>query len=148
MTAFGTCGFCGFGDGHLGEQGEDLSQVLHAAARFGEPGKWTYSRHPGAFGDGQRIHWCGQCVAGLKHKYQRYDDGNLRALGVSYRVRLELDGLRWTAWDKDVDPGVYPPDDPAVHAEKLRGQRDLADIETEQSRRAGFDLVANRGWRP
>jgi hypothetical protein len=147
----GTCGFCGVGGGYLGEQGDDVSQLLHAAVRSGEAGDWSYAPHPNAYGDCQLVRWCGECVGGLAHKYQRYDDTNLRALFLSSRLRLELDGLRWTLWEADEGPERVAlkklADDPAVHLEKLRARTDVGDMQNELFRRAGFDLTT-RGWRP
>jgi hypothetical protein len=148
----GTCAFCGFGDGWLGEQGDETTQRLHSAVRTGEPGDWNYEPFPGSR-SASTITWCGNCVGGLKHKYQRYDDSNLRALQVSYKVRLSLDGIRWDFWEYDederkkvIEAGRHP-DDPAVHMEKLRIERDLQDIQNEIFRRYGHDLT-QQGWRP
>lgn len=149
----GTCGFCGYGDGYLGEQGDETTQELHAAVRTGEPGHWTYAPHPNAQGpDGQLITWCGLCVGGLAHKYQRYDDTNLRALFISSKVRLELDGLRWSHWETDRGEEddklrALHGEDVAIHMDKLRIERDIRDMQDELFRRAGFDLTT-RGWRP
>lgn len=154
---FGTCGFCGIGDGYLLETGDETSQILHAAVRTGDtPDEWKYTPHPGAYDEfRQSIVWCGQCVGGLKHKYQRYDDTNLRALFISSKVRLELDGMRWTHWEvdrgeeKDALNKHHPRDDQAVHMEKLRIERDLRDIQQEIFRRYGHDLTQGPDpWRP
>lgn len=154
----GTCGFCGHGGGHLGDQGDESTQTLHATVvTVDESGERSYSTHPNAYGhldeDGnetlkQRITWCGHCVNGLAHKYQRYDDTNLHGIAVSYKVRLELDGIRWTHWEERGEgfKKAHPADDPAIHLEKLRIESDLRDIQNEQYRRAGFDLTS-RGWR-
>jgi hypothetical protein len=150
----GTCGFCGFGEGYLGEQGDETTTRLHAAVRSGEPGNWTYEAHPNALPatECQLIVWCGMCVGGLAHKWQRYDDTNLRALMLSTQLRLEMDGLRWTLWQRsgdEDDPLVKYGDDPAVHLEKLRAQRDLEDMNKEVFRRYGHDLTKMYpGWRP
>lgn len=151
----GTCAFCGFGDGRLGETGDEATQYLHAAVRIGKPGHWDYKTFPGAR-QGSMIAWCGECVGGLKHKFQRYDDTNLRALEMSYKVRMAMDGPRWIFWDlagekQDIDrqnviDSGFSPDDIAVHMEKLRIESDLGDIQNELSRRVGFDLTT-RGWR-
>lgn len=152
----GTCGFCGTGEGWLGEQGDESTQYLHSAVRTGEPGDWKYERHPNAVpdygeeekGPGQHIIWCGGCVGGLAHKYQRFDDTNLHALFISYKVRLELDGLRWTHWEERSEEfrRAHPPDDTAIHMDKLRVEREITDMQNEKFRRVGFDLTS-REWR-
>lgn len=150
----GTCSFCGFGDGHLGETGDETTQYMHSAVRTGEQ-PWSYEPHPNAWGGhSQSVTWCGNCVGGLAHKFQRYDDVNLRAAHVAGKVRMELDGIRWVHWDtasdRDENAAVkkhHPQDDPAVHMEKLNLARDLDDMQNEELRRAGFDLATN-GWRP
>lgn len=154
----GTCGFCGEGGGWLGDQGDETSTWLHSAVRHGEPGNWTYERHPNADPDpmrGQRIRWCGQCVRGLIHKFQRYDDTNLRALVISSKVRLELDGPRWSLWDLDeVERAKIAPlyrDDMAIHRDKLILESDLRLAQEEEFRRYGHDLTAegrHTQWRP
>lgn len=145
----GTCGFCGYGEGYLGEMGDETTQLLSGTVREGEPGDWTYKQHPNAAG--MRITWCGECVGGLKHKYQRHDDTNLRAEYLSTKLRLELDGIRWAGWEADEgkERDAIKPllDDPAIHLDKLRMERDIRDMENEQFRRYGHDLT-KRGWRP
>lgn len=149
----GTCSFCGYGDGHLGDQGDETTQYMQGVVRTGEVGEWTYEPHPNAYGDdGRTVTWCGHCVGGLAHKFQRYDDANLHAAHVAGKVRLELDGLRWTHWEvegreRDQLRKHHPQDDGAIHLEKLRLERDLTDMQDEKFRRAGFDLTT-RGWRP
>lgn len=143
---FGFCGFCGTGGGHLGDQGDERSQTLHAAVRTGEPGNWKYEAHPFALDDGtgykQSILWCGGCYEGLEHKYQRYDDTNLHALLISYKVRMELDGIRWTHWEERSEAfrKAHPADDIAVHMDKLRIEREIGDLQEERFRRYNPDL--------
>lgn len=145
----GTCGFCGAGDGHLGETGDESSQYLSAVVRTGEAPDWKYDQHPNG-NDGMMV-WCGHCVSGLAHKFQRYDDHNLRAKFLSYKVRNEMDGPRWSLWEAQEGPErdalLKLKDDQAVHLEKLHVERELEDMQQEQFRRAGFDLTS-RGWRP
>lgn len=146
----GTCSFCGFGDGCLGEQGDEMTQYLHGAVRHGEAPDWTYQQHPNAWGDPpQRVTWCGMCVGGLIHKFQRYDDTNLHAAHIAGQVRLELDGLRWSGWDekKVREQPLGHADDPGIHLEKLALSRIVDDMQNEKFRRAGFDLTTRR-WRP
>jgi hypothetical protein len=146
----GTCGFCGTGDGHLGEQGDETSQTLHGSVRTGHAPDWEYKRHPNADDTGQ-ILWCGQCVGGLHHKFQRYDDHNLRAKFLAYKVWNEMDGPRWALWEAsdgaERDALRQLKDDMAVHAEKLYVEREVQLMQDEQFRRAGFDLTT-RGWLP
>lgn len=149
----GTCGFCGYGGGYLGEMGDEKSERLHAAVRTGESGQWEYKHHPNAYGEHcMEITWCGECFGGLAHKFQRYDDTNLRALEISYKVRLELDGIRWSHWETDLGEEnervkkIHAPDDAAVHMEKLRVERDLGQIQQEFFRRFGHG--PQEGWRP
>lgn len=148
----GVCGFCGIGAGYLGDQGDESTQILHSAVRSGEPGNYSYKPHPGALKSnyGQQIVWCGNCIGGLTHKWQRYDETNLRALLLSNKLRLELDGLRWVGWethsDREQEAVAKYLDDPSLHLEKLQIRRELEDLENEQFRRAGFDLTT-RGWR-
>lgn len=145
----GTCGFCGYGDGWLGEQGDETTQTLHAAVRSGEPGNYSYAPHPNATGYlDQTILWCGSCYRGLRHKYQRYDDTNLRAHFLSSKLRLELDGLRWVGWDVNEEERPIVKkylDDPALHLEKLRIDRNIADMQEEQFRRYGH--APRKDWR-
>lgn len=145
----GTCGFCGHGDGWLGEMGDEHTQYLHSTVRKGDPPDWSFERHPGALKDDpQHITWCGNCIGGLAHKYQRYDDTNLRALLISSQLRLQMDGLRWVVWEADGDPAILAQqDDPAIHLEKLGLERAIGDMQNETFRRAGFDLTT-REWRP
>lgn len=145
---YGTCAFCGIGDGHLGETGDEQSQLLHAAVRSGEAPNWKYTTHPNA-PDHNFVRWCGRCIGGLAHKFQRYDETNLHALHMATMVRLELDGLRWSGWtDKAVrEQPLGHADDPAIHLDKLKLREMLQDIQNENFRRAGFDLTT-RGWRP
>jgi hypothetical protein len=114
--AAGSCGFCGHGDGWLGEQGDETTQSLHGA---------------------------------LRHKYQRYDDTNLRALFLSTKLRLELDGIRWVGWEandgEEREAVRKYLDDTAVHMEKLRAESDLRDMQEEQFRRYGHP--PRDGWR-
>ena len=153
----GTCGFCGFGDGWLGDQGDESTQYLHSAVKSGTPGDWKYDRHPNALEDshrpgepGQTIIWCGHCVGGLKHKFQRYDDHNLQAEFQALKFWLELDGPRWGAWEahSDEEKQIVKKyqDDVAIHMDKLGRQKRVHDIQNELFRRAGFDLTT-RGWR-
>ena len=157
----GTCGFCGEGGGWLGEQGDEGTQYLHSSVRTGEPGAWKYEAHPGALKKGGGSHpppiiWCGNCVGGLGHKFQRLDDHNLRAEHLALKFWLELDGPRWAAWEAqsweapsgegEAVSRKYQ-DDPAVHLEKLARERRASDLQNELLRRAGFDLTG-RGWRP
>lgn len=146
----GVCSFCGTGGGHLGDQGDERSQHLHGAVRKGEPGTWEYERHPNA-DDSGTVLWCGNCISGLTHKFQRYDDTNLRAKYLSYKVRLEMDGLRWSLWDAsegaEREALQQLKDDPSIHLEKLGIERELYDMQQEMFRRAGFDLTT-RDWRP
>lgn len=150
----GTCAFCGFGGGYLGDQGDETTQYLRGAVRTGEPGSYEYTQHPNSHGNPpQTVTWCGQCVGGLKHKHQRYDDTNLRAALIAGKVRLELDGLRWSHWEvdrgeeKEAFTRAHPPDDTAIHLDKLRCERDVKDAENETFRRYGHDLT-KQGWRP
>lgn len=150
MAEQGTCAFCGFGQGYLGEQGDETTQYLNSVVRRGEAPDWQYETHENAWGNGNYVTWCGNCLGGLKHKFQRYDDTNLRALYLSSKMRLELDGLRWFIWeadDEEKDVARRYKDDPAIHLDKLRLERSITDMENEQFRRAGFDLTT-RGWRP
>lgn len=157
----GTCGFCGYGDGYLGEQGDESTMYLHSAVRTGEPGDWKYERHPNALPEtsadgtamspGQRIIWCGNCVSGLKHMFQRLDDHNLKAEHMALKFWLELDGPRWGAWSAETDEEravtkKYQ-DDLAIHLDKLHRERRVGLLQQELFRRAGFDLTT-RGWRP
>lgn len=148
----GTCGFCGIGDGWLGEQGDESSQYLHSSVRTGTPGDWKYTPHENALdGDNQYIMWCGSCVRGLIHKYQRYDDTNLRALLLSTQLRLELDGIRWTLWSAEGDERdalKKTQDDPSIHLDKLSLESNLYHMQAEQSRRYGLDLTLTGRWRP
>jgi hypothetical protein len=148
--AAGSCGFCGHGDGWLGEQGDETTQSLHGAVRTGEPGDYKYTGHPNALGQyKQTIVWCGSCYRGLRHKYQRYDDTNLRALFLSTKLRLELDGIRWVGWEandgEEREAVRKYLDDTAVHMEKLRAESDLRDMQEEQFRRYGHP--PRDGWR-
>jgi hypothetical protein len=141
----GTCGFCGAGGGYLGEQGDDLSQRLHSAVRTGSsPDTYKYKTHPNAYNQNY-VMWCGQCVGGLKHKFQRYSDTNLNALIASYQLRLEMDGVRWAGWEFK-EARKYG-DDPAIHLDKLHIMRDLEDARNERLRRYGHDLT-RKGFRP
>ena len=153
----GTCGFCEIGDGWLGDQGDESPQYLHSAVKTGEPGDYSYERHPNALPDshdpsrpGQRIMWCGQCMGGLKHKFQRYDDHNLKAEHMALKFWLELDGPRWGAWEADTPEEKAVArryqDDVAIHMDKLNRERRVSDLQNELFRRAGFDLTS-RGWR-
>lgn len=145
----GTCGFCGYGGGWLGEQGDETTQHLHSAVRSGKFGNYEYKPHPNSSGYlDQTIIWCGSCYRGLRHKYQRYDDTNLRAIFLSTKLRLELDGLRWVGWEADEDERTHVRkylDDTAVHMEKLRAESDLRDMQEEQFRRYGHP--PKDGWR-
>lgn len=138
----GTCAFCGMGGGYLGGTGDETTQHLHSSVRTGEPGNWKYKTLEGAK-VASYVTWCGMCHRGLAHKYQRYDDHNLRALQVSYEVRLKLDGIRWEFWGATKEEraamieGGYVPDDIAVHNEKLHVETDLRDIQEEIFRRYG-----------
>jgi hypothetical protein len=160
----GTCGFCGTGDGYLGDQGDESTTYLHStvATRDEETGEWTYETHPGArpdylgdgkYGDkpGQTIIWCGHCVSGLKHLFERHDDHNLRAEFTALSLWQELDGLRWATWvsEGEVEEKAFKKvrDNPAIHLEKLRRERRVRLMQDELHRRAGFDLTT-RGWRP
>ncbi len=152
MADSGTCGFCGFGDGRLGDQGDESTQLLHAAIRVGKPGEWSYGKHPNALEPHkQSVVWCGHCVSGLAHKFQRLDDHNLNAEFMAMSFWLELDGPRWGAWEArtedDRAAAKKYQDDVAVHMDKLNRQRRLDDLQNEKFRRAGFDLTT-RGWRP
>ena len=153
----GTCGFCGTGDGYLGDQGDESTQYLHSSVRSGEPGKWEFAPHPNSLPAshdktklGQSIIWCGRCLGGLKHKFQRHDDHNLSSEHLALKFWLELDGPRWGAWDastpeiKDVVRKYQ--DDSSIHMQKLGRERMVSDIQNELFRRAGFDLTS-RGWR-
>jgi hypothetical protein len=153
----GTCGFCGTGDGWLGDQGDDSTQYLHSAVRtVDEDGEFHYEPHPGARPDswapdnpGQTIIWCGHCVGGLEHKFQRYDDLNLRAEHTALSLWLEMDGPRWSVFhgdEEDQETFRKYRDDLAIHADKLRREQRVADLQNELFRRAGFDLTT-RGWR-
>lgn len=153
----GICGFCGFGEGYLGDQGDERSQHLHSAVRSGNPSDWKFERHPNALPDhndptkpGQSILWCGNCMGGLEHKFQRYDDHNLNAEHLALKFWLELDGPRWGAWDaitpEEKEVVRRYKDDPAIHMEKLGRERRVDDLQNEIFRRAGFDLTS-RGWR-
>jgi len=149
----GTCGFCGFGDGWLGGQGDEGTQTLHSSVRK-EDG--NYERHPNSHGYlNQYITWCGGCVGGLKHKWQRYDDHNLNAKFQTESLRMKMDGFRWPASEVSRDDEVSEEareaakellDDPAIHLDKLRLETDINDMQNEIFRRAGFDLTT-RGWR-
>jgi hypothetical protein len=147
----GTCGFCGTGDGWLGDQGDESTQYLHSSVRTGDPGEWKYEKHPGALKrDKQYIIWCGNCIGGLKHKFQRLDDHNLRAEHTALSLWQQLDGPRWATWNPQ-DPEEEAAfkkvrDDPAVHLEKLGRESRINDLQNELFRRAGFDLTT-RGWR-
>lgn len=153
----GTCGFCGYGDGWLGDQGDESTVYLPSVVRVGDsPDEWKYERHPNALPDygsdedkpGQSIIWCGNCVGGLKHLWQREDDQNLNAEKMALGIWLELDGLRWEAHYADKDsPLKKLRDDPAIHLDKMRRERRYHLAEKEQFRRAGVDLTT-RGWRP
>lgn len=147
----GTCGFCGEGGGYLGGQGDESSRILHAAVRTGEAGQWEYHMHPNAF-DGQQIQWCGMCVRGLIHKFQRYDDTNLRAVYLSYKLRLELDALRWINWEVTEEERPITKqyaDDPAIHMEKLNISDEIPILFAEMRRRMGIDITepaGHSGW--
>lgn len=149
----GTCFFCGVGGGYLGEQGDEMTTTLHSAVRSGEPGAWKYDTPEGAERAGT-VTWCGFCLRGLAHKFQRYDDANLRAALLAGNVRLSLDAPRWVFWEVDdderaklIESGLHP-DDYALHSEKLRLRRDVDDMQQEVFRRAGVNLVGrDRGWR-
>jgi hypothetical protein len=151
----GTCGFCGVGNGYLGDQGDESTQYLHSSVRTGKPGAWKYETHPGAVPDSkgskyrQQIIWCGHCVGGLKHKYQRLDDHNLAVKHTVYQLWNEMDGPRWAAhFAKEGQTAMKKiRDDPSVHMEKLHVERELGDMQNELFRRAGFDLTT-RDWRP
>ena len=144
---YGTCGFCGLGNGWLGEQGDESTRHISSVVRSGTPGNWKYKRHENAYGDGQLITWCGRCVGGLKHYFQRYDDTNLRAKMVAYKLWNQMDAPRFALWETGPEISKQYQDDPAIHLEKLRVKDDLILMEKENMRRHGFDLVKD-GWRP
>jgi len=147
----GECGFCG-------TRVEDVAPVtLPSAVRSGTPESgFHYAPHPNALPDsqgrpGQRINWCGSCVRGLTHKFQRLSDANLHAKLIAYRLWRELDGVHWSLWD-DQDAlgpvGKAALDDPAVHGQKLTRDQEIDDMEAEVARRAGADLTDLEDWIP
>lgn len=153
----GFCGFCGGGDGYLGEQGDETSEILPATVRTGDgPDTWAYAPHDNALPGRdipQQIQWCGCCIAGLRHKFQRLDDHNLRAKLTAYRLWQEMDGVRWSvAWPPqdatgadEPEPGRFAVDDWVVHMNKIFRDRDIEHMEAEMARRMGADLQA-QGW--
>lgn len=151
----GYCGFCGSGGGYLGEQGDEGTQHLHSAVRSGDTIEdWTYDVHPHAVPHesdgrpGQYIVWCGRCVSGLRHKYQRLSDHNLHVQHRIYELWLEMDAPHWSIWDaKPGDPERALLDDPSVHLEKVHREREVTDMLHELQRRAGYDLTRD-DWRP
>lgn len=145
----GTCGFCGGGDGWLGEMGDETTERLEGVVRVGLAGKWTYEPHPNMIsGHGRYVVWCGGCLGGLKHKFQRLDDHNLQAEKQALSFWLALDGLRWESWGVDGEEyeiaNSYR-DDTAVHIQKLSRRRRLHLLQAEQMRRAGAPLTS-QGW--
>lgn len=140
----GWCGFCGAGDGHLGEQGDERSELLNAAVRSGEGPYWNYAAHPGAIKNDHGgltfgILWCGICDLGLAHKYQRFTDHNLQVQLMIYKTWNDLDGCKWDLWNlPQDDPAWKNIDDPAIHLVKRRRQDEIPLLEREVERRKGL----------
>jgi hypothetical protein len=149
----GTCGFCGVGGGRLGETGDEMTIYLNSTVRTGDtPDEWKYEAHPNEWSRGY-ITWCGHCVGGLAHMWQRHDDQNLNAEFLALSIWLEMDGIRWALWEIDHDDEDQKKlrklrDDQGIHMDKLARERRVNYAKLERFRRAGVDLTVSQGWRP
>lgn len=144
MNGDGTCGFCGRGDGHLGEQGDERSEYLEALARTGVPGEWVYEPLAVMADSNGQILWCGTCLRGLAHRFQRFDDRNLFARQASYELYLTIDPVRWSSSrPTPASEHRLVPDDFAVHVQKVSMSDEVALIAAELTRRRGQEP---QGW--
>lgn len=144
----GWCGFCGAGDGRLGEQGDERSHWMHSAVNVGTKIDRNYEYHPGSIKSRvtgeltSRILWCGNCDEGLTHRYLRYSDDNLEAMLTVYKLWHELDPPKWYLWEvTDKDRAARESDDPAIHVDKVNRQDEIALIQREWRRRQQAKLL-------
>lgn len=123
---FTECAFCD--RTHLGDQGDETTQYLEGVVRVGRD---RFVDHP--YAHNRRVLWCGVCAEGRKHKYQRYDNQNLRGLLAGIKARLEVDPIKWYLWEFDANgPRIEEEaDDFLVHNHKLDLADSIPQIEAE-----------------